>query len=162
MRTIPAAIYEHLDALMTSGVLAWAVAIELTTGGAFYLTPNNEPFTYRGRTWLPFPLNFGDIEDSGEGDMPTSTLTLSNVGRVAMPYLEGVGWDQARVLRRLVFMPDPTAEIGLEIDLTVQGAVATDEAITMSLGQPNFFDRPIPPGRFVRSVGFPSIPRVLR
>jgi hypothetical protein len=159
MRTIPQDLYERLDALLDSGLLQWVVAIELTTGQAFYLTPNNEPILHNEITFIPFPMEVGDFTDSGDGNLPSTTLSLSNVGHMAMPYLEGVGWDQARVVFKLVYVPTPEAEVGVRIDLVVQGAVATHEAVTLNLAQPNYMDRPYPPRRFLRNEGFPGIPR---
>jgi uncharacterized protein DUF1833 len=159
MRTVPTAIYERLDALLDAGVLTWVVAVELTTGQAFYLTPNSEPVAYKGNTYLPFPMELGEFPDSAEGNLPRTQLAITNVGRLAMPYLEGSGWDQARVVFQLVYLPMPTTDIGLRLDYTVQGAVATHETVTLPLGQPNFFDRPFPPHRFLRSAGYPGIPR---
>lgn len=159
MRTIPQDLYTRLDALLEAGVLTWCVAIELGNGAAFYLTPHNQPVAYKGITWLPFPLRLGDFQDSGEGDLPSTSLSLSNIGRICMPYLEGDVWDQAHVRIELVYLPDPTLEVGLRFDHVTQGAVATHENVTLSLAQPNYFAISYPPRRFLRSELFPGIIR---
>lgn len=159
MRALPDSFWAYIDRLLDEGVVAWVVAIELRSGLAFYLTPNREPIQHAGLTWLPFALKFGRTDDSGSGDLPSSTMTLSNVGRLAMPYLEGDSWDQATVMRRLVWLAEPELETGLVVEHVVQGATATHESVTLALGQPNYFERPFPPGRFLRSAGFAGIPR---
>lgn len=159
MRTIPQELYERLDKLLDSGLLSWVVAIELTTQRAFYLTPNNEPIRHEGVTFLPFPVKIGDFADSGDGDLPSTTISFTNVGGAIMPFLEAQGWDQARVIFKLVYVPEPDMEVGVRIDLVVQGAVASHEAVTLHLAQPNYMDRPFPPIRFLRNEGFPGIPR---
>lgn len=159
MRTLPLDFYKRLDALLESGVLTWVVAIELTTGVAFYLTTSNEPVRHLSITWVPFPMKLGNFEDSGTGDLPSSTLSLTNVGRIPMQYLEGSGWDQAIVIEKLVLTAEPTVDIGLRFDYVVQAAVATAKTVTLHLSQPNFFQRSYPPQRFLRSEQFPGISR---
>ncbi|MEE9609549.1 MAG: hypothetical protein V3U03_17565 [Myxococcota bacterium] len=159
MRTIPSEFYKRLDALLDEGVLCWVEAIELTTGQTFYLTTNSESVIHGGRRWLPFPMQIGDFEDSGEGNLPSTTLSLTNVGRLPMVHLEAGGWDQARVVSKLILVDSPDLEIGVRFDLTVQAAVATHETVTLHLGQPNFFERRFPSRRFLRSELFPGIPR---
>ena len=159
MRTIPLDFYKRLDALLDTGVLTWVVAIEMTTGVAFYLTTSNEPVRHLNLTWIPFPMKVGNFVDSGEGDLPSSTLTLTNVGRIPMRYLEGSGWDQAIVIEKLVLTVDTQLETGLRFDYVVQAAVATAKVVTLHLGQPNFFSRLYPPQRFLRSELFPGNPR---
>lgn len=159
MRTVPQDLYAHLDALLDAGIVAWVVAIELTNGAAFYLTLNNEPVQYKGITWMPWPMKLGDFEGSGEGDLPGSTLTMSNVGRIAMTHLEQGGWDQADIRTELVYLPDPTTQFPLQLHDVVQAAVATHENVTLSLAQPNYFQISFPPRRFLRAELFPGIPR---
>ncbi len=76
MRTLPLDFYKRLDALLETGVVTWVVAIELTTGSAFYLTTSNQPIRHANLTWIPFPMKLGNFEDSGEGNLPSSSLTL--------------------------------------------------------------------------------------
>lgn len=159
MRSIPQNFYKQLDALLEDGVLVWVVAIELINGSTFYLTTNSESVLHLGQRWLPFPMKVGDFEDSGEGNLPSASLTLTNVGRVPMQHLESGTWDQARVVFKIVFVPDLTLEVGVRFDLTVQGAIATHESVTLTLAQPNYFERAFPPRRFLRNELFPGIPR---
>lgn len=158
MKTIPPGFYEQLDTLIHAGVLCWALTIELNNAEALYLTNNNRAFERHGQTYLPFPFKVGAIADSGDGDLPTTTLTLSNVGRFPMPYLEGGRFDGARVILEIAYLPDLTIDI-LELEAFGQHATATEEAVTVTLGQPNWFERLYPGIRWLRTERFPGIPR---
>lgn len=159
MRSIPADFWAKLDRLIDVGVMAWAITIELTRPDeAVYLTNANRAFTRHGQTYQPFPLKLAEISDSGDGDLPTTALTLSNVGRFPMPYLEARRFDQAKVIIELAYLADQTVDV-LRVDAVGQTAVATSEAVNLNLGEPNLFDRLYPGRRWVRSSGFPGIPR---
>ena len=160
MRTIPPGFYEKLDRLIDGGPLCWSLTIELRFGGAIYLTNSNRAFERHGQTYEPFPFKIGSIADSGSGDLPNTKLTLTNVGRFPMPFLEANRFDQARVIMELTYLLDLSLDI-LRLDAFAQHAVATANAVTISLGQPNWFDRLYPGIRWIRSEKFPGIPRNL-
>jgi hypothetical protein len=154
------AAYAHLSRLLDEGVFAWAIAIEASPGSAFYVTNNPEDIDFAGHTWQSFPLELGIQNKDGEGDLTTTTLSLTNIGKLVMDYLESRAWDQGRVNVRLVYVPAPDElPVGLDLDYRIQGAAATFTTITLNLGQPNFFGRQYPAKRFVRDAGYPGIPR---
>ena len=158
MRTIPADFWDKLDRLMDAGELVWAVTIELTFNQGIYITNANRAFERNSQTYQPFPLKVGALTDSGDGDLPTSTLTLTNVGRFPMPFLEANRFDQARIIMELAYMPDQSLDI-LRLHAIAQSATSTEEAVTLALGQPDWFSRLYPGIRWIRSERFPGIPR---
>lgn len=160
MRTIPAGFYEKLDLLVDQGVIVWALTIEFSNGEALYLTNNNRAFERNLQTYQPFPFKIGSLSDSGDGDLPQASLTLTNVGRFPMPYLEANRFDQARVIMELAYLPDLSLDV-LRLDAFAQNATATDQAVTIQLGQPDWFSRKYPGVRWIRSEKFPGIPRNL-
>jgi len=159
MRTLHEDIIPILAKLLDDGVVTFAVAIGLSSSEALYLTPNAEPFEHQGRTFHPYPMSLADFEDSGDGDLPSTSITLTNVGRLPMPYLEAMDWDQAPVTIYFVYAKDTSIDFGIRLDFAVQSAVATHTDVTLSLGQPNYFDKKFPGRRFLRAAGFPGIPR---
>ena len=170
MRTLHADIKTPLNALFQSKALVWLIAIELKgpSNQAFYLTNHSKHVTTNlpdangiraKRTWMAYPMEIGEFPDSGTGDLPRTTLALANSPGFIMPILESGAWDQARVTFILVWLQDLSLDIGLRIPFAIQGVVAKDDVITLSLGPANFFDRPFPPQRYIRSDGFPAIPR---
>ena len=158
MRTIPAGFYEKLDRLMDSCVIVWALTIEFNLSEALYLTNGNRSFERNGRTYQAFPFKISSLADSGDGDLPSASLTLSNVGRFPMPYLEANRFDQARVIMELAYLPDLTLDI-LRLDAYAQSATATEDTVTIQLGQPDWFSRKYPGIRWIRDERFPGIPR---
>ncbi len=70
----------------------WLVAVEAARMQAFLLTDASEDVFWNGITWQSWPMQIGDHRDNGEGDLASTTLALSNVARVAMPYLEADDW----------------------------------------------------------------------
>ena len=157
MRTIPPGFYEKLDLLVDSGVMVWALTIEFAFPEALYLTNSNRAFERNGQTYQPYPFKIGGLTDSGGGDLPSATLTLTNVGRFPMPYLEANRFDQARVIMELAYLPDLGLDI-LRLDAFAQHATATGEAVTIQLGQPDWFTRKYPGIRWIRSEKYPGIP----
>lgn len=162
MRTQEIATAGSLLRLLDEKALAWLAMLEANPGEAFYLTSHRDAIDYGGRTWQPWPMRFEVLSDDGEGNLPTTTLTLANVGRVAMPYLEARGWDEGDVVLQLVYAPAPAAlPINLRVRFQILSASANWEAVTLRLGQPNFFNRQYPAERFIRDAGYPGIRRNL-
>lgn len=161
MRTLDSNFWTRLVELLDEGTLAWAIAIELTNAQAFYLTNASKVIRFRDLSWFPYPMKIEGFPGSGDGDLPGTNLSLTNIGRIPMPYLEDVNrpWDQARVIFLLVYVPEPSIDIGFRLDYAVQAAAATHETVTLNLGQPNFFRRNFPGRRYLRDTGFPGIPR---
>lgn len=159
MRTLDPGIFRRIDRLIDAGVMAWAITIELKIGQALYLTNSNAVIYRNAQVYQPFPLKVGEISDSGDGDLPTFTITLSNVGRFPMPYLESrATWDQATTYLELVYVPQPEALV-LQIEGSIQAATASSASVSLSIAAPNFYDRPFPGLRWIRSDGNPGIPK---
>lgn len=158
MRTISTDMLPSLEALLDSGPLIWLAIIEVRPGAAFYLANASEPIEHRGQTWTPWPLEFDGVIDDGDGNLRGVTLTLSNVGRVAMTHLERGEWIGRQVLIGLAAADQLDVELPLFFDFEIEQASATDQSVTLTLGQPSFFDRPFPPRKVSRDDGFPGIP----
>lgn len=160
MRDFPTNLRDHLDRLIDDGTLAWVVAIEVKPGFAFFLTNNPTDIWYASATWQSFPIEFGDAKESGEGDLAASSITVSNIGNLPMPYLEAGDWDQGIVWRRLVWVADPDGTpIDFEQFYRMEGASATFNAVTVNLSAPNYLDRPFPGRKYIRDQGYPGILR---
>lgn len=158
MLTIPHAAQRELARLLQTGAFAWVVALEARPGQAFYITANPEDIHYAGRTWQSFPMQLGEQNANGEGDLSDTTLTVSNIGRLPMAHLESGLWDQGDAVVMLVFVPDPDGvPTGLELRYQIQGASATRSDVTFNLSQPQYFGKQFPGGLYIRDEGFPGI-----
>lgn len=160
MRQFSTLVQERFAKLIEEGVLAWCVAIEAAPAQAFYLTTHRQSVTFSSQAWNPWPMKLGRFHDSGTGDLPTTELTISNIGRLAMPYLEARSWDEGDVQIILVFAEEADAiPIALRMRFAILAASAKQDAITLTLGQPSFWSRQFPGRRYIRDAGFPGILR---
>lgn len=160
MRQLTTQAWADLRRLLSEEAIVWCVAIEVANGAAHYLTTHRRPLTYAGRTWQPWPMQIGLMTADGEGDLARTDLTVANIGREIVRYLEAFGWEDGDVRLRLVNVSSPDAvDYGFEIRYSILGAAATRKAATLSLGQDNFYSRQFPHRRFIRDEGFPGIQR---
>lgn len=160
MRDIDGNIIASMETLLTSDVIVWVVALTFLDGTALYLTPNKEPVTYLGFEYSPANMELPDFDDSGDGDLPSATMTIENVGRVAMQYLESSNrpWDQAKVIFQLAKTTDPSRNTKVRFELFIQSATANDKVVSLSLGTANWFDRLFPGDHYLRDTNAPGIP----
>lgn len=160
MIQFPVAILGKLAKLFDNGAFRWSVCIEVVKGSAFYLTDHDLPISFLGKDWSPFPMELGEHKASGDGDLTTSVLTVSNIGRIAMPYLESGSWDQGVVIFQPVYVPSPDGlVVPRRIRYFINNASADMQAVTLNLGQRNVFARPYPARSYIRNQGFPGILR---
>lgn len=107
-------------------------------------------------TWYPFPFEVGDLEYSGEGDLPQLDVVLSNVSRWPMRYLH----QHAGLVGRAVQLFLVT-EAGLAIaypnheslawNFRIVGSSANGDSVTLRLAMPNFWTRKAPQDRYIAS-----------
>lgn len=107
-----------------------------------------------GITWSPFPFEVGNIELSGEGDLPHVDINIGNTTRFAMQYLHAAGGFEGRPVKLYLL-----TEAGLSLAypdqesiawrFTVAGSVANTESVTLRLAAANFFHVKTPPDRYV-------------
>lgn len=160
MRTIPAGFFPHLNALRDDQAFLWLFAIEVSDGEALHLVRNPDPVTFGGVQYRVWPVTPGEIEESGEGDVVSTTLTLANFGGIADTYLETASIAQRRVHQILVHAGDLASGEAIELVWTIQSAKATPATVTLQLAtMPDLFSLPFPRRRFIRAHGFPGIPR---
>lgn len=160
MRTIPATIWSDLNKLLSNKSVFWLAAIEAAPGSAFYLADSIESVVHKSRTWRPWPLRVSVIEQNAEADLRQTTLTVSNIHRILMPYLEAGSWKGGACSLLLAWSGDLTIETGFQLDYEMQAVVAKGDAVSISLGHPNYLDRQFPGERYIRGEKFPAIPRV--
>lgn len=160
MLNLPLSARKKLAKLRDAGPFVWCRCIEVSATEAFYLTEHDEVIDHLGIEWWPYPMKMDEQRQSGEGDLTTALLTLSNVGRLPMQYLEEFGWDQGAVTELLVYAPSPAAIIVPYNVRSYINAVSADfESVSLNLGQRNAFGRPFPPQSYIRDKGYPGILR---
>lgn len=114
------------------------------------LTAHHAQLTVNGKTYHPFAMHQGTIEETAEGDLPTTRVVLSNVGREFGNYFHTVaeadGLIGSIATSVLVQLADLTQF--WEYDWEVNDALVGDHSIELSLQMPNFMLRRIPEDRF--------------
>lgn len=115
--------------------------------------PVGDPF---GAVWNPFPFEVGNLELSGEGNLPQLDVSMANATRWPMQYLHATDGLVGRAVTLYLL-----TEAGLDIaypnheslawDFVVAAAMANEEQVTLRLARPNFFQRQAPQDRFVAS-----------
>ncbi len=132
MRSIPDDMWAMLDRLIDAGVLCWAVTIELATT-AIYVTNAKHAITRNSQTYLPIPFTVSPMSDSADGNLPSSSLVVTNVGRWPMPILESRAYNEAPVLVESHYEPKPNANL-FSFKTEIRSAVASDPSVTFDLG----------------------------
>lgn len=122
-------------------VLLPPVITRLCDGNQVLQWPSGDPAT---TTWYPFPFTFSPVEQTNEGDLSQVDLTVDNSTRMLMRWLHagnGLEGNPAKLFlvpRSALAIAYPDHEFE-SIDLEVMAASADGEAITLRLGQPNWF-----------------------
>lgn len=157
MRDYPAQSHDLLGRLFDPSLIVWLALIETEPGSAFLITNHGKDVVHAGIAWQSFPMKLDKMEDSGKGDLPSSTLTISNVGRITMPILEAGQWRQGLVLLLAVFKDFPDLPPLVSLRFRIQGAAVTTDRVSLLIGQQNLHEQQFPRERFLR-LRFPAIP----
>lgn len=106
------------------------------------------------QTWYPFPFTMSEIAEDGDGALPQVDLSLDNATRVMMALLHSNhGFEGNRATLYLLNAASkgiayPNHEF-LMWTFRVASAAASDEAVTLRLEMPSFFERKSPQDRYV-------------
>ena len=118
------------------------VIARLCDGNSVLQWPLGDPDT---TTWYPFPFAFSPVEQTNEGDLTRVQLTVDNATRMLMRWLHaGNGFEGNPA--KLILVPRAALSIAYpahefeSIELQVMDAGANDEAVTLRLGSPNWFN----------------------
>lgn len=158
MRQYPSESERLLSRLFDPTMTAWLAMIEAAPGEVFMITSHEEDVVFEEILWQSVPMKLERLEDNGKGDLPSTTLTITNVGGLAMPYLERGEWRQGLVLVLLVFIDRPDLPPLMELAFRLQGAAVTHEKVSLVIGQSDIHDQQFPRERFLRAR-YPGIPQ---
>jgi lambda family phage minor tail protein L len=157
LRDTPLTILAEKNQLASSGQWIWLYEIDVPTEPPtrYRLTRTPQAVDYGGYSYSPFPLSHETIVRDSDGDMPTTTLTASNVSRELIATLENyeglVGQRVAIILTHsLLVGASSTSHPVVEEVFTVISSSATAEAVTLTLGSSNLYDTAVPKARMMR------------
>ena len=141
--------------LVSGNIWLWLYEIEVPTDPPtrYRFCRTTEQVTFRGNIYYPFPIQHEGQKETQAGDLPTITLTVSNVSREVMSVLEehqGLLGQPCRII--LVSAPAlDTGEAVIQQDFKIINLSATDEAITAGLGDISLYETMVPSQRMMRN-----------
>ena len=155
-----AALSGFKNALATGSRFVWLYEIEVPTSPASDLNPQTryrfcaqtEEVTWQDNIYSPFPITHGAAAEGSDGDLPTLSLTVSNISREIAGTLETYnGLIRQPVKIMLVLMTDSYAtepqhdnQPILDWDFKITSMSLNDEAATATLGDISLYEVNIP------------------
>ena len=141
------------NALATGSRFVWLYEIEVPTSTPtrYRLCAQTEEVTFRDNVYSPFPITHGSMQEGADGDLPTMSLTVSNISREIAGTLETYnGLIRQPVKIMLVLMTnsyDTTPSSGqaiLEWDFKITAMSINDEAASATLGDISLYEVNVP------------------
>ena len=135
---------------------AWLIMMQIIykTGEPIYVTSNNATTTWNSLTWYPVPFELGDIEETKEGSVPSTSLRIHDLERRITPYLDtyggGVGAQVTIYVVHSDHLANTTAEIE-EIFSLLSVKIDSNNVITIDLGAENLFNYRTPQDRYLKN-----------
>lgn len=125
--------------------------IYLPGGERLSLANNNEDVNFGGVLYSAFAFNYEQQKQSGKGELPTVTISVSNVSRVIQAYLEqydgGVGSEVILTIINHGHLAEDYAE--LTTTMTVLGAKANAKWVVFTLGAANPLNKRFPNWQYI-------------
>jgi len=150
MKTIAPTLKAQKNTLAVTNPWVYLIVVQVTDTQALYLTNHSESIVYDGHTYKPFPVAVGDIGEDSKGNLETITLSISNINRMAMAYMELhdalMGRDVWIYIVNTVYL---TQAVGLGI-FQVTEASADENVATFTLGHYHFFSVKFPRNRYIK------------
>lgn len=140
----------------------WLYDIELQTNATesrwLSLAGTDEDVTYRGRTYLAFPVTHGDLESTGGGSIPSADLTVSNIGGAAAELLRTYGGLEDRRVR-IRYVHETLVSLDIDTiahDTRIVAAAVRNDVVVLKLGEPPLHSLNFPGRNFGRlTCGYP-------
>lgn len=157
MKTLSTEIQAQIRKLHNDGPWheLWRIQIDQTTSATTWaaLVRHSAPVVFGGVTYQPFPLTRSEISQDTDGNLPSTTLGLSNVSRSPARWAQiGKGMQGRPVELHIVHSAhlDSSAH-SIRFDFTCNSVSLTSEALALDLRSPNLFDIQVPQDRFSES-----------
>lgn len=158
---IPLSVLQSKNALATTERFIWLYEVEV---------PSDPPTIYRltaspqsvvfGETqqaeaivYSPFPITHGEIDLDSSGNLPSTSLTISNVSREVIATLENYGGLLGQKVRIILAH---SLAIGLagspvaEEEFQIVGSSADSQSVSLTLGSVDLYGVKIPKTRMTR------------
>jgi lambda family phage minor tail protein L len=151
---IPIALLQEKNQLATNERFIWLYEIEVPTDPitVYRLAKQTEAIEFNGHTFSPFPISHDTINRDRAGDLPSTSLVVSNMSREVISTMEqydGLVGQTVRIYLTHSLMVASNQYVAEET-FEVLTSSATAESVSLSLGSSNLFDSKIPKQRMMR------------
>ena len=133
----------------------WLVLLEIQFRyDTIRLVRNEADITWGGYTWTRFPFELDSTSEARRSEVPTTSLSVSNINRVMQSYVEQYdgGVDADAIIRVVHAAHLDITTPAIRLDYTVMHARADSKTVTFQLGATNLFRRQFPSGRFRKNT----------
>jgi len=151
---IPLNILQEKNQLATGERFVWLYEVWVPTDPptAYRFTKQVESVEFEGHTYSPFPISHDTIVRDKAGDLPTTSVTVSNMSREVIASLElyeGLVGQKVRIILTHSLLQGVTQMVAEE-EFEVMVSSANAQAVTLTLGSSNLFDSMVPKARMAR------------
>jgi lambda family phage minor tail protein L len=153
-RPLSSAARSHKDSLASASPWVWLYEIEVPTSTPtrYRLARHNQAITFNGNEYVPFPVAHASTTENTKGDLPTVTMTISNIGREVTSNLEsynGLIGQPVRIM--LVSLEDlDSSSPVMQEEYEILSVSARDDHVSASLGTYNALRATFPAQRAIR------------
>jgi phage-related protein len=150
--SIPSEVKTNAIRLEPAGAYVVLLDVRLNDSQTVYLTTNNEPITFDGRTYIPFPMGVPGDEQDANGNPGEIQIAIDNSSGAFDDFLaQNTGLtDRTVVIREGFTHLTGTPSAWKRRELTITNSVINDQAAIFSLGATPVFNIMIPSIRFER------------
>lgn len=130
----------------------WISLLTITINdNPFRICDDNEEVTFQGNTYTPFPFQISTIKQTTDGKIPSLSISVSNVKKVLLPYIEAAdGLINSKVELIVVNTGHLTEDYAeLTMEFTIMGADVSDEWVNFTLGAPSPMRQRFPRDRYI-------------
>jgi len=151
---IPKIAYLEKNLLATGQKFVWLYEIEVPTDPPtrYRFVRDPLPVTFRGNEYSPFPIAHSETRSDSKGNLPTITLTVSNVTREIVSVLNAHNGLVAQDVR-IILTHDlalPTGHGVWEHDYQIRSTSIDEKAVSATLGDLHIYNAKLPAQRMMR------------
>lgn len=155
---LPADLIAEKNKLSTTGSFLELLEIQLSEAGdTLRYVLNNRTIQWKGHSWIPWPFQPAEVDETSDGDLPTFDLQVSNVGKIIQTYIEEAenGLVGDTVIYRAVhsnYLDQGDNAVYIEETFQILSNKSFVDWVTFPLGAENFFYYRFPGSLFDRKI----------
>jgi len=121
VKSLPASLILEKNKLASPNPWLVLLTITLTDSTVLRFVRNTDDITYKGNVYTAFPFEITPSKQDNRGEIPTVTLTVSNVSQLLEPYLDeqdgGVGASVVITVLNAARLDEDYAELEMTFDV---------------------------------------------